>query len=262
MKRQRQSPTAPFSRWHRRVGMTSALLVLWLALTGIALNHTEDLALDERYLSSNALLTWYGVTVPDEVLSFRVGEHWISQIGERLYFNEREIDGSYSALLGAVTTPDAIVVAVDGHLLLLTPTGEKMELLGAVHGVPAAMAAIGLNGQRVVVRGAHGNYVADRELGQWRASKAEPTAWAQPTTTPVDRRDRLLARYRARVLTWERVMRDLHSGRLFGRFGYLIMDVAAIGFIVLAGTGVWLWSRRNQSKSTKRSGRGRSPVVR
>lgn len=241
-------PPPPSARWHRRVGIVSALLALWLALTGIALNHTDDFSLDERYVSGEALLSWYGVTVPDEVRSFRVGEHWISQIGERLYFNASEVKGDYGALLGAVATPDAIVVAIDGHLLLLTPAGEKLELLGAVHGVPAAMSAIGLKGQQVIVRGAHGNYLADAQLQQWRPSNAAPAAWAQPTTTPAELRQQLLDRYRSRVLTWERVMRDLHSGRLLGRFGYLVMDVAAVGFIILAGTGVWLWSRRNQTK--------------
>ena len=47
-------------RWHGRLGITAAFLFLILLATGIALNHTERLALDERYIGTEWLLDWYG----------------------------------------------------------------------------------------------------------------------------------------------------------------------------------------------------------
>ena len=46
------------------------------------------------------------------------------------------------------------------------------------------------------------------------------------------------------MLTFERVLLDLHSGRIFGRAGPLVMDAAAVLFIALALTGFWMWLRR------------------
>ena len=46
--------------WHRRIGLTAIILVIVLAVTGIMLNHTEALKLDETYVESATLLGWYG----------------------------------------------------------------------------------------------------------------------------------------------------------------------------------------------------------
>jgi hypothetical protein len=49
--------------------------------------------------------------------------------------------------------------------------------------------------------------------------------------------------YRGRVLTLERLMLDLHSGRLFGLGGTWLMDIVAALLVILAASGMWLWSR-------------------
>ena len=45
----------------------------------------------------------------------------------------------------------------------------------------------------------------------------------------------------------ERVLLDLHSGRIFGKPGVYVVDAAAILFLVLAASGVWLWGKRRAS---------------
>ena len=44
-------------------------------------------------------------------------------------------------------------------------------------------------------------------------------------------------------LNWQRLLQDLHAGRLFGLAGQLLMDLAALLLVVLAFTGVIIWSR-------------------
>ncbi|MDP3677938.1 MAG: hypothetical protein Q8R23_02450, partial [Methylotenera sp.] len=44
-------------------------------------------------------------------------------------------------------------------------------------------------------------------------------------------------------LPLERIVLDLHSGRIFGRYGPLLMDVAALVLIVLSFSGVWIYLR-------------------
>jgi uncharacterized iron-regulated membrane protein len=53
--------------------------------------------------------------------------------------------------------------------------------------------------------------------------------------------------YRGIGLSAERVMLDLHSGRILGRAGVYLVDAAAIVFLLLAVSGTWLWARRQAS---------------
>ena len=42
----------------------------------------------------------------------------------------------------------------------------------------------------------------------------------------------------------ERLLQDLHSGRLFGIFGVILMDLASVALVLLALTGCWVWLRK------------------
>ena len=53
-----------FRRNHRFAGGTLVAFVLFLSLTGIALNHSTDLGLDRRYVTWNWLLDAYGMGLP------------------------------------------------------------------------------------------------------------------------------------------------------------------------------------------------------
>ena len=43
------------------------------------------------------------------------------------------------------------------------------------------------------------------------------------------------------------VLLDLHSGRLFGAQGELVMDLAAICLLILAASGIWLFFLRQRT---------------
>lgn len=56
-------------RWHRRVGLVAAALVVVLALSGVALNHSAVLDLDQRAVTTPLLLEWYGINSSGRWLS-------------------------------------------------------------------------------------------------------------------------------------------------------------------------------------------------
>ena len=47
--------------WHRYIGLAAALFVIVLTVTGLLLNHTEELGLDSSSVQSDTLLDWYGI---------------------------------------------------------------------------------------------------------------------------------------------------------------------------------------------------------
>ena len=48
-------------RWHRRIGLSLFFMIIFLALSGFALNHSIGLKLSNTKLSSDWLLSWYGL---------------------------------------------------------------------------------------------------------------------------------------------------------------------------------------------------------
>jgi len=234
--------------WHRYVGVGAALFVVLLSFTGILLNHSDSLNLDERYLSSPTLLSWYGIKIPDHSVSFGAGKQLITQIGTQLYYGDAAVAGEYKTLLGAVVSGDMLVVATDGSLLLLTPQGDVIERIDADGGVPMGLAAIGIDAHgHPVVKAAQGVYTPDRNWLQWsRCEDVQDIAWAAPQPTPADLRARLNQHYLGRGLSLERVLLDLHSGRMFRQAGRGIADAIAVLLIVLTISGVWTWIRHRR----------------
>jgi len=228
--------------WHRYVGVTVAALAILLAFTGIMLNHTESLDLDTDYIESTLILDWYGIQAPEDIVSYQANTHTISQLDTQLYFDDRALDGQFGKLLGANYFDDTIIVAVGGDLLLLTDDGEVVERMTAQQGIPSGVKKIGLSRNRFVVDASHAIYTSDENFDDWIA--ALPTIqpdWSTRTTLPETEAKVLQQHFRAHVLPLERLVLDLHSGRLFGEIGVWVMDIAALMLIMLAGSGVWIW---------------------
>ena len=234
-------------QWHRLLGLCAAGFVLLLASTGLVLNHSHELALDRSHVSAAALLDWYGIQAPTQGLALMLGGRQVAQLGKRLYVDQRQLPGSYGRLLGAVASAPLLVLAVEGELVLLSPAGELVERLGSAQGLPAGIQALGHtpDGQ-VAVRAGHGVYVADRDILRWQPRPQTLIQWSRPQTLDAIGDLELARRYRETELTHERVLLDIHSGRIAGRFGVWLMDVMALLFLLLATTGVWLWAKRKR----------------
>ena len=59
----------------------------------------------------------------------------------------------------------------------------------------------------------------------------------------------VLATHRGEGLTLFRVVSDLHSGRILGEYGFLLMDGAALVLLLLTGSGLhnWLITRKSRN---------------
>ncbi len=248
--------------WHRYVGIVAALFILILAITGIALNHTERLKLDSNYVESDWLLDWYGIQSPTEQHSYQVGNKWLLHVGDSLYLDKQRLNGNYTQPVGALSFPHFIAVATTGKILMLTFDAEVIEQLGGIQGVPSGMKRIGqLQDGRIVIQAAHGYYLTDRDFLKWQEQdQVTGVTWSEQTSAPEALKQRVAQLYRSNELPVERVMLDLHSGRLFGSRGPLIMDAAAVLLIFLAMSGVWLWGKQIIRKRQRRRKKQHRPV--
>ena len=229
-------------KWHRKVGITAAFFVMLLVSTGLLLNHTDKLNLQNMFVESNMLLDWYHIQPKGEANGFMVDQHWVTQINSRLYFDSTEIADHIDNLIGVVVLRDEFIVALDTRLLILNLSGEFVEGLSGTEGVPAGIKSIGLSKEgEVVIRAAHGDYLADLDTTEWQEGEVLAVNWSESQEIPKDLYDQLLILYRGQGLPVERVILDIHSGRVLGYAGVLLVDFMAILFLLLAMSGVWMW---------------------
>jgi hypothetical protein len=238
-------------RWHRYLGLAGVVFILILAVTGLMLNHTELLKLDSRYVESEWLLDWYNIEAPKNTVSYAAGDHWITQLGDRIYFDDRRLPGLTGTLTGALKWNDILVIGLQESIVLATPQGQIIERIDDANGVPAGIRQFGAdNTGNLLVDTAQGKYYSAADLSEWQLYTGHITSlsqqkieiiWAKPQQPPQQLTTEIDKTYRTTILPLERVVLDIHGGPFIGPWGRYLVDVVGVLFIVLALFGLWSW---------------------
>lgn len=222
---------------HRYIGLSSAIVLLMLAVTGIALNHTDELKLDSQMIQSRAILDWYAIKPPEHIKSFSTKNHWITQINQQIYFDHSALLKNENSLLGAIETDDFIVAALNNSLLLLSLEGELIEQTSLT-----TIENIGLNTQQhIVIKSSAAIRVSNDGLLSWQPYNKKDIHWSKSTQAPESIAQDLKNNFRSSILPLERVLLDIHSGRFFGTAGVIIVDISGVFLIILALSGCAIW---------------------
>ncbi len=243
-------------RWHRYIGLGASVFVLFLVISGLGLNHAHQLGLDQRHVAPRWLLHWYGLGEPEQLISFAVGDRWLSFAGSQLYLDDHPV-ATASRGVGAISFGDWLVAAGEEELLLLDRDGKLVEKLPwkPIGAGPVEAVGNAENGF-VVVESAGKVWLADDELLHWSALEAPlaGTVWSTAEAPPVAVRQAILRQYSGKGLSLERLLLDVHSGRIFGWVGLLVYDLLALilGFSALSGLVLWWRTRGNGQSNGKR----------
>lgn len=241
--------------FHRLLGAGAAIFVLFMVLSGLALNHSNDLGLDQRHVSQATLLDWYGLGAPERMQSYSMGNDWLSFAGSQVYLNGASV-ATLSNGIGAVAYDDIVIAAGSDELLLLDRAGALIERLP--WGPPGAgsIEALGVFEDNAVVRTANRFWQADSQLLSWEAIGEVPraTRWSSPAPAPGDLLQAITRQYRGEGIKLERLLLDIHSGRFFGKGGVFFYDLVAlaVGFLAVSGLVLWMRGKRNGKRNGKR----------
>jgi len=236
-------------RMHRFLGASAAVFVIFMVLSGLAINHSSRLGLDQGHVSHSFLLDWYGLEGPESIHSFAVGSDWISFAGSQLYFNDNTVSTVTSGV-GAVTSHNIFIAAGSEHLILLDQGGQLIERISWASRQTGLIDSIGLLADGSVTVISDGQlWQADADLLNWhRISDAVSVqAWSLRGSAPTALQQSIAKQYRGHGLSLQRLLLDLHSGRFFGSIGIVVYDILAlaVGFLAISGLVLWLRSRRN-----------------
>ncbi|HEX4888882.1 MAG TPA: PepSY domain-containing protein [Alphaproteobacteria bacterium] len=229
-------------RWHRRIGLVAAALVVILALSGVALNHTTALGLDRQAVTAPWLLEWLGAESKAEMHGYKVGQHQVTVLEDRVFFDGGMIAQRLDGIVGAVETANAIAVAGRTEILLLAENGDLIERISAL---PTPITGIGVtpDGRLAVAIAPDLVFTADASLLQWQQVRDSRITWTTTSLIPDAIGKQVLQAYGGADVSMERIILEVHSGRIFGSYGPWLMDGAAILLLLLAVTGVIGWSR-------------------
>jgi hypothetical protein len=247
-------PASKERRLHRAFGAGAAIFIIFMVISGLIINHSNQLGLDQRHVSQPFLLSWYGLGKPENIDSFAVDNQWLSFAGSQLYLNENPVT-NVSGGLGAVSSGDLLIAAGRDEILLMYDDGRLIERLPWEHPDNEPIEALGLteNGH-VVVKSRDQVWLADSQLLGWKLADESGvnSQWSFSKPAPTALLEAINRNYRGDGPSLERLLLDIHSGRIFGTMGMIVYDLLALIFAFLAISGLVLWfrGRRNGKRSS------------
>lgn len=236
-------------RGHRWLGVVLVFFVLLLSITGIALNHASDWGLDRRYLAWSWLLDAYGIEAPPPTASFADGDFRATLLGERLYVDGREVAQEVTGLSGIATLDPLVLVGAQRMVYVITTAGEFVQAIDVGAELPGPIERVGRAGDRALLQSDGKLFRSDPDITgfeSWDSESQDNVRWSAATPPEAAQLETIRASYRGRGLTVERVLADLHSGRIFTVTGTVIMDVVALCMIVLSISGLIMWMQHNR----------------
>jgi len=234
-----------YHRLHRSLGIASVLFLLIFVMTGLALQHSPWLGLDQDYIPAWLAERFYNTRI-SATTDYPIDGRWVSHAGTFLYIDGYPIPYiELNNLQGVVQSENYIWVVGDNKLWLLSKDGEVLDELSLLNGLPAMLSRIGrAPDSSIVVGGLYNNWLVDESLQNWEVYGKDEMVWATPDarlTLPAQTQAAILNHANDHLIKWERLLLDFHSGRLFGTLGLVVADIAAILLLFLAATGVFLW---------------------
>lgn len=227
--------------WHARIGVLAALLFLILAFTGVMLNHTDGLRLAKRPVGAAWLMQWYGLEGerPEKGYLFKdgyfIGDH------QRWLMDGKVLSAVPETVIGAVEAKGVRYVATHNAIYIFQPEGTLVEKLSGSALPDGGLENLGVEGDLLAVKTSDGIFVTEDAL-EWSPVPPKPVDWSTMQPLSQNRRSEAAAAL-APSLPLERVVLDIHSGRIFGQYGPWIMDLAALVLVVLSFSGAWIYLR-------------------
>ena len=224
--------------------------MLILATTGLALNHVDDWRLDRQYVSWSWLLDAYGIHTPEPSASFTDLGYRATLIAGTLYFADTPVAEGESALAGLVVVDSMAIAGLGDAVLVMTRSGDIVERIDLSPLLDSPVERIGRLEDAVVVESGGRLLISDQDITGFAPPAATLRAaslkWSGSSPVPDAELKMLNEHYRGRGITVERLLADLHSGRIVNVAGRLAMDIVAVLMIVLSISGLLLWIRGNR----------------
>ncbi len=228
-------------RWHGRLGVAAAIFFLFLAITGIALNHTTQLQLAAYRIHAPWLTCWYGLKVELPTQGFAEKGALLVAANGAWLLNDKVVAKNVPQPLGMVEAVGILYIATPEILYLYSTDGLLVEKVSGASLPALPVLAIGTAQSHLVLQTTSGVYASTTGLA-WKIATPRAVKWSHPMPIPSSEQARIAERL-APGISAETLLLDVHSGRIFGSYGPVVVDIVALILVVLAGSGVVVFFR-------------------
>lgn len=241
--------------WHGVAGIVAAFSLIVIVGSGIALNHTDALGLAHQEVRSEALARWYGLRTQAPESGFRLGDAWLVAQDERWVFGGRVLPEHFPPAIGAAVFDRWVVVTTGEALYLFERSGRMVDRIDRA-GLPAVpIRALATDAQHgIVLSTAKGTFESIDGI-DWKRSALTPR-WSAAEVLPAQVKGEIAQHFVPGIQT-ERLLRDIHSGRILGPAGPWLVDGVAVLLVLLAASGAWMFLR--SANGRRRQARPRRP---
>ena len=234
---------------HKKLGLTSLVMVVVLVITGLLLNHTEQLKLHDSPITNSWLNKWYGIELPKAKTGIKHQQTWFSLVNQQLFINSTIVPTlELKSLKGVEKTPFGWLIASSNHITLLT---EQAELIDKIN-LPFKVFEGYLNNKTLIIA-LENKLFYEIKPPYEKISEVlftpSATHLQKHQPLPLHLKETIDRQFQKQGLSLERVLLDLHSGRLFGRYGIYLVDFFSVIFFILSMTGFWLYLKRRSPRS-------------
>jgi hypothetical protein len=228
-------------RWHGLVGAVIVFFLVYLLVSGLPLNHVEILKLDKREVSYPWLMRWYGIHAADPTQGYLLGKSYFSWEDGKWVLDDKLLTSSAGQPVGAVEVRGVNYIATATTLYLYQSDGQLLDKVEK-QSLPAhPILALGKMGSNVMLQTPSAVF-ASVDGQNWEKSSATGVTLSSLQDLPADVKRRT-AEILAPGISLQRILLDVHSGRIFGRYAVWVMDVASLVLLGLGLSGFWLYWR-------------------
>jgi len=252
-----------FRQWHRRIGFTAALFLFNLAVTGILLNHYEDLNLHQKYITSDWIIKWYGVKAPENVFCVPsdINRTSICQLGEKIYYGDQLLVDETSPLVGMLKQDSLLYLSTSSAIYIYNSAMELVEISSSDSGLPPSIhqllslkSEISSADQAIAAISNDQFFLLNQDDMTWTKSKLYNIN--NQVLNIIDKKslvslsgeqaNKLKGLYLDRQITQLKLVQDLHSGSILFVPGKYLTDLIGLVIILLSITGFIAWQRRKE----------------
>ncbi len=237
--------------WHRWLGFAAALFLVVLSITGLILNHTERLGLNQIQVRNGLILKRYGMESGSNIQSYGIhGSNTISSLAGQLFYNATPLSTGEKPI-GILEGDPITVIACPDRIIYITSNGELIESISIEQLPFPDLTALGTSPEgQPVLASTEGSFGTD---SNWLEFTPYSGSYQVTALTDVElsseAHEQLLENFQGEGVTLYRVLLDLHAGRLFGWGGRTVMDLTAIAILLLVASGIGGWLRKSRRKT-------------
>jgi hypothetical protein len=207
------------------------------AVSGVLLNHARSLGLHEVKVDRRLFFRRDDAGKSDApIRAFRAGDRWVVWLSRHLIVGGRSVASDVDAVVGARVTQSLLAVAARRELVLIGNDGRIIERISSA-ALPGAVERLGTDKEgRIVIDTGNGLFRADAAFLTWEPASSTADWSRQSAAPPEIVRGAREAAY-GQGGSLERLLVELHTGRIVGPWGIYLFDAAALCLLFLAGSG-------------------------